>query len=110
MHSIVLTTMSPYFKTALKTPLTDQKYKSMLVECCTFEVFVQAVNYMYGIDIAEDFSDLIGLMDIAELFLMPSLKNEVSLRLSETLNKSNYIEISLAAEKYNDKVLGEKIA
>ena len=73
----------------------------MNIEDCSPEVLQEAVNYMYGVDIAKDFNDLIGLLEIAERFLMEDLKEETGKQMAETLGENNFHEFSRAADKLN---------
>ena len=80
----------------------------MNIEDCSPEVLKEAVSYMYGVDIDKDFNDLIGLLEIAERFLMEDLKEETGNRMAETVGDNNFLEFSRAADKLNLKSLIEK--
>ena len=80
----------------------------MNIEDCSPEVLNEAVNFMYGVNIAKDFNDLIGLLEIAERSLMEDLKEETGKQMAETLCDNNIHEFSRAAEKLNLKSLIEK--
>ena len=56
------------------------------------------------------FSVSVGLLEIAERFLMEDLKKEASRFLAEYLNKNNYLKICQVAEKHNAELLAEKCA
>ena len=82
----------------------------MVIKKCTFEVLEQAINFIYGVDIAEDFSNLTELLEIAESFKMEGLKHAVGIRLGKKINTSNFIEFSQMAGMYNVDVLAKNCA
>ena len=54
------------------------------------------------------FSVSVGLLEIAERFLMEDLKKEAGRFLAEFLNHKNYMRICQIAEKFNSDILVEK--
>ena len=103
---------SEYFKTALSTAVGDQS-KTMEVNEFSFEVLSTAVDFMYGIEIPEDFNkrdDLKSLLHMADQYLMEDLKVAVSFRIGKDLNKKNIFETSYLAEKFGAMALSKKCA
>jgi len=114
VHSQVLSARSPFFKAALATAMTEQKTMSMKFNDTGIapEVLIDAVNFMYGLDLSVGLTNCAGLLDIAERFVMDDLKREASKHFAEglKLNKDNYLELSHMADRYNAKELLEKCA
>ena len=94
--------------------MTEQKTMSMKFDDTGIapEVLIDAVNFMYGLDLSVGLTNCAGLLDIAERFVMEDLKKEASKHFAEglKLNKDNYLELSHMADKYNAKELLEKCA
>ena len=94
--------------------MTEKKTMSMKFDDTGIapEVLIDAVNFMYGLDLSVGLTNCAGLLDIAERFVMEDLKKEASKHFAEglKLNKDNYLELSHMADKYNAKELLEKCA
>ena len=94
--------------------MTEQKTMSMKFDDTGIapEVLIDAVNFMYGLDLSVGLTNCAGLLDIAERFVMDDLKREASKHFAQglKLNKDNYLELSHMADKYNAKELLEKCA
>ena len=56
---------------------------------------------MYGIPIPNNFKEGTGLLHLADLLLMETLKQEAVLHLTVRLTTENYLETSLAAELHS---------
>ena len=110
VHLFILKLRSPYFKAGISTPMIEKEEMKMVIKKCTFEVLEQAINFIYGVDIAEDFSNLTELLEIAESFKMEGLKHAVGIRLGKKINTSNFIEFSQMAGMYNVDVLAKNCA
>ena len=85
----------------------------MEVKEFSHDVLSIAVDFMYGIDIPEDFDnekDLANLLDLAKQYFMEALKDAVGSRVGETLSKENIVETSQLADKYEALNLGEMCA
>merc|ERR1712192_83354 len=89
---------------------TERKEKKIELRDCSVEALNVAVNFMYGIDIPEDFEEHGELLHLADLFMMKNLKEMVVDKLAKALSKSNYLEISQIAELYNTTSLINKCA
>ena len=94
--------------------MTEQKTMSMKFDDTGIapEVLIDAVNFMYGLDLSVGLTNCAGLLDIAERFVMDDLKREASKHFAQglKLNKDNYLELSHMADKYNAKELLEVCA
>jgi len=110
LHSYVLAIGSPFFKTALASPMVEKVKRKIEIKDCSPEVLVQAVAFMYGTDVSSDFTDLPGLLEIAERFQIEKLKEAVGDLTAKTIDKNNFIEICRRAEKFNAKLLVDKCA
>ena len=101
---------SEYFEVALSKDWMEKKEKKMELKDCSVEALNVAVNFMYGINIPEDFEEHGELLHLAELFMMANLKEVVVEKLANVLSKLNYLEISQMAELYNTTSLINKCA
>ena len=80
------------------------------VDECSPHVLATAVDFIYGIEIPEDFNfeDAKSLLAMADLYLMEDLKDAVgSLIATKQMNKDNILEVSQMAEKYSAQKLKE---
>ena len=85
----------------------------MEVKEFSFEVLSTAVDFMYGIDIPEDFYNidvLTSLLHMADLYLMEDLKDAVGFLIAKDLNKENVFDTSQLADKFRAVALSEKCA
>ena len=110
VHSFLLTNRSPYFRASLAFVESSEGRREIEVKDCTPEVLTQAVNFIYGVEIEDDFTDHAGLLDIAVKFKMQDLKDEVGMLIAKELDQDNYLEIGRRAEKYEADLLAEKCA
>ena len=108
-HShVYLLFRSVYFKTALNTSVGNNKF--VKVDESSPHVLATAVDFIYGIEIPEDFGseDAKSLLAMADLYLMEDLKNAVGcLIATKQMNKDNILEVSQMAEKYSAQKLKE---
>ena len=98
-----------YFKTALNTAVGENK-RDFDVEGCFHPVLSSAVDFMYGVDIAEDTSlgDAKSLLLFADFYQMEDLKDVVVVRLiGRQLTIDNIQEICELAVKYTASKLKE---
>ena len=106
-HSLDLLFRSEYFKTALTTSVGSNN-KELNVEECSPRVLAVAVDFIYGIEIPEDFShsESFELLAMADLYLMEDLKDAVgSLIASKHTRDDTILEVSQMAEKYSAQKL-----
>ena len=92
---------SEYFEMALSKDWLEKKERRMELKECSAEALHVAVNFMYGINVPEDFKEHGKLLHLAELFMMDNLKEVTEERLAKALTKSNYLESSQQAEMYS---------
>jgi len=104
-HSFLLASTSEYFERALSRDWLEKKEKKMDLKDCSVEALHVAVNFMYGINIPEDFKEHAELLHLAELFMMDNLKEVAEERLAQALTKANYLETSQIAELYSSTSL-----
>ena len=78
---------------------------------CSPRVLATAVDFIYGIEIPEDFSseDAKSLLAMADLYLMEDLKDAVGslIATKQMINKDYILEVSKMAEKYSAQKLKE---
>ena len=100
---------SPYFKTAISTPVEGKKKDEVIFDTTqtTAEVVRQAINFMYGSDIKEGITDHSGLLDIAELLVMEDFKEAVDKYLvkNNKVSSNNLVELCKLANKYRAPLL-----
>jgi len=105
VHSFLLASTSEYFEMALSKDWLEKKEKEMELKECSAEALHVAVNFMYGINIPEDFKEHGELLHLAELFMMDNLKEVIEELLAKPLTKLNYLEICQLAELYSNSSL-----
>ena len=93
---------SEYFEMALSKDWLEKKERRMEIKECSVEALHVAVNFMYGINIPEDFKEHVELLHLAELFMLDNLKEVIGKRLAKALTKSNYLVIGQIAELYSN--------
>ena len=104
---------SEYFKTALNTAVGNNNKKTLEVMAFSYEVLCTAVNFMYGIEIPEEFNnedDLVNLLHMADHFLMEDLKDAAGFKISKSINMENVFDISKFADKFRATLLSEECA
>ena len=104
---------SAYFKTALNTDVGPPGDNSKTLEVTEFsyEVLSAAVDFMYGIEIPEEFDneeDLKSLVHMADLYLMEDLKDAAGFLIGKTLNQDNVFDISKFADKFGAMLLSDQ--
>ena len=90
-----------------------EKIKTSEAKDFSHEVLSTAVDFMYGIDIPEDFkdlNDLKSLLHLADLYLMEDLKDAVGSRIGDKLEQDNIMETVQLAEKFRAMELSDKCA
>ena len=76
-----------------------------------YKVLSTAVDFMYGIDIPEDFKgvdDLKSLLHLADFYLMEDLKDAVGSCIGGKLEQDNLVEDTLLSEKFRAMELSHK--
>ena len=67
----------------------------MEVKEFSYDVLSTAVDFIYGIDIPEEFDDaedLESLLHVGDLYLMENLKDAVGSRIAKDLNEDNALD------------------
>lgn len=104
---------SEYFKTAMNTAVGNNNKKTLEVMAFSYDVLCTAVNFMYGIEIPEEFNnedDLMNLLHMADHFLMEDLKDAAGFKISKSINMENVFDISRFADKLRATLLSEECA
>ena len=80
---------SEYFKTALNTEVGGGWKRVITVEECSHLVLSAIVDFMYGINIPDNFTmeEMFSLLAMADLYLMEDLKVAVAPLLSKQFKK-----------------------
>ena len=85
--------------------------KTMEVKEFSYKVLSAAVDFMYGIEIPEEFDneeDLKSLLHMADLYLMEDLKDAAGFLIGKTLNQSNVFDLSKLADKFGAMLLSDQ--
>ena len=101
---------SAYFKTALNTDVGSQRGEKVIdVRECPPLVLEMVVNFMYDIDLPEDFNfqDFEGVLLMADFYHMEDLKDAVASHMSKHWNETNILALSQLAEKYKAEKMQE---
>ena len=106
---ILIILRSEYFKTALNTEVGGGWKRVITVEECSHLVLSAVIDFMYGINIPDDFimEDMYSLLAMADLYLMECLKDAIAPLLSKQLKTDNILETSRMAEKHSALKLKE---
>ena len=93
---------SEYFKTALNTEVGGGQKRLIAVEECSYIVLSAIIDFMYGINLPDDFSmeDMYSLLAMADLYLMEGLKDAVAPLFGKHLKTDNVQDTSRLAEKH----------
>ena len=78
--------------------------KTMEVKEFSYEVLSAAVDFMYGIEIPEEFNkeeDLKSLLRMADLYLMEDLKDAVSPLIAKRLTNDNLFETNITTGSFS---------
>ena len=87
--------------------------KTLEVTEFSYEVLSAAVDFMYGIELPEDFNskdDLKNLLRLADLYLMDNLKDAAGSRIGKDLNNENIFDTSELADTFRSVALTEQCA
>ena len=88
----------------------EKKDKKMNLKDCSLIAVEVAVNFMYGIEVPEKFTELPELFHLSEMFMIENLTEVVIQRLNEEITAENYLEVCKIAEMYNKENLINKCA
>merc|ERR1712013_787354 len=112
-HSFILSMRSEYFKTAMNTAVGNSNKKTLEVVEFSYEVLSTGVDFIYGIEIPEEFNDeddLRSLLRMADLYLMEDLKDAAGFKISKSINMENVFDISKFADKFRAVLLSGECA
>ena len=101
---------SEFFEVALTKDWLEKKDRKMDLKDCSAEALDVAVNFMYGIKVPDQFTQLCHLLHLSELFMMENLTEVVVQRLTKEVTKDNYLEVSQTAELFSKENLINKCA
>ena len=68
---------------------------------------VRTIDFMYGVDLPEDFEDIQGLLRLSDMLFMEELWEEAGRRLAEGITAGNYVERSKMADTYMELCTSE---
>jgi len=108
-HSFVLATRSEYFEVAQSKEWMGEE-KVVEVTDCPVEVLRVVVDFMYGVEIPENFTKDVRLLHLADLFLMDTLKEVAAAGLANSMTVENFIPFGQAGEMFNSEILIQKCA
>jgi len=97
-HLLVLSHGSDYFRGATASEWIEKGKNSMDIKECEPATLVATIDFLYGVELPEEFADLQGLLRLADMFFMEELREEVGRRLAVGISVDNYVERSKMAD------------
>ena len=88
-HKIILATESDYFATMLKSDMSESAEGVMICDSKKPNVVEGIVKYLYGQTVVIPRDEVDQYLDLAEMFLLKGLKEEISAYIGRTLVVSN---------------------
>lgn len=110
VHSLVLTTRSPFFKALLTNGMKETGSKSTTVTAWSPEALRLMIAFMYGGDVPASSGLTAELLELADFYMMEDLKEIATSLAKNELNQTNYRRICEVAEKIKTKDLVEECA
>ena len=101
-HKIVLCAASPFFYNALNSDMKEKKEGVIRLEEINKAVMEQVLEFVYTgrvVDVTQH--NAFDLLEVAEFFVIPSLKAVSSKFISQTLSSSNCLLAYYSAERYH---------
>ena len=106
-HKFILAIGSPVFEAMFYGELAETKDTIELPDCDN-ESLLELFRYMYSDEVNLSGSNVMGLLYLAEKYMVPSLTDKCMEYLKEKLDPSNVFIILPFAEKYEDKTLVDR--
>ena len=76
---------------------------SIDIKACSPASLAVAVDFIYGVEVPDGFADLQGLLRLADMYLLESLRGEVGRRLAGGITEQNFLKLSSLADQDGDE-------
>lgn len=109
VHRLILAEVSPFFNKMFTVDMQEKKLSSVLFEDISSAVLKESLMFMYsGKADIKDYKMAIKILDAAERFDIPGLKEACIEMLFDCINEQSLFEILAAADLFNSEGLEEK--
>jgi len=109
-HLLILSHGSDYFRNIAATDFVEKDQSAVDIKDCSPATVAATIDFLYGVELPEDFADLQGLLRLADMFFMEELREELGRRLAMGITAENYVERSMMAETYRSPDLATACA
>ena len=106
-HKFVLSISSPVFEAMFYGELAETR-DSIELPDCEYESLLELFRYMYSDEVNLSGSNVMGVLYLANKYIVPSLVNECTEYLQNNLDPSNVFSILPSAQKYEEKNLADR--
>ena len=100
-HRIVLCAASPFFYNALNNDMKEKKEGVIRLENTSKAVMEELIDYLYTGHVDVTQHNAFDLLEMADFFVIPGLKETTSKFIARTLSSSNCLMAYYSAVKYN---------
>ena len=106
-HKFVLSISSPVFEAMFYGELAETR-DSIELPDCEYESLLELFRYMYSDEVNLSGSNVMGVLYLANKYVVPSLADRCTKYLQDNLDPSNVLSILPSAEKYEAKDLVDR--
>ena len=106
-HKFVLSISSPVFEAMFYGELAETT-DSIELPDCEYDSLLELFRYMYSDEAILSGSNVMGVLYLANKYMMPSLADKCTEYLEENLDPSNVFTILPSAQKYEEKKLVDR--
>ena len=106
-HKFVLSIGSPVFEAMFYGELAETKDTIQLPDC-DYESLLELFRYLYSDEVNLSGSNVLGVLYLANKYMVPSLAEKCKDYLQDKLDPSNVVTVLPAAQKYEEKNLVDR--
>ena len=106
-HKFVLSIGSPVFEAMFYGELAETKDTVQLPDC-DYESLLELLRYLYSDEVNLSGSNVLGVLYLANKYMVPSLAEKCKDYLQDKLDPSNVFTVLPAAQKYEEKNLVDR--
>ena len=110
VHRLMMSARSTVFSRLLNSDMEESSSGIVKIGDFKIDVVRAMVQYIYTAKIDDSFEDILNLMIIGDKYLIQSLVDECTTKLSDSLRESNVLVLGAAAEVYSVKALLDSCA
>ena len=103
-HKFILAIGSPVFEAMFYGDLAETKDTIELPDC-NYESLLELFRYIYSDEVNLSRSNVMGVLNLAKKYIVPSLADKCTGFVQENLDPSNVFSILPSAQKYEEKTL-----